>query len=208
VADFAMATLPIFGAAPLPSDTPSSANQALKPAPPFSRTSLAKRVSKSKRIILPGLTVESVSGLGDCEDVPGARSWAPAGKLNKATKAATAALRSKNLRLASMCLPSFTESLRSSYNVGRKRRCGHEGRPDPFKEEIISLATGEISAMMLAGRTIMSEYVFFCEDCKKEFTRHLHIAEREQEPVTCPYCSNTHVHQLITAFSAVTSKKS
>ena len=54
----------------------------------------------------------------------------------------------------------------------------------------------------------MSEYVFFCEDCKKEFTQHLHISEREHGAVTCPHCRSTNVHQLVTAFSAVTSKKS
>ena len=54
----------------------------------------------------------------------------------------------------------------------------------------------------------MSEYVFFCEACKKEFTQRLHIADREHDHVTCPYCSSVKVHQLVTAFSAVTSKKS
>lgn len=61
---------------------------------------------------------------------------------------------------------------------------------------------------MLAGRTAMSEYVFFCEECRKEFTQHLHMADREHDAVTCPYCNSTKVHQLVTAFSAVTSKKS
>lgn len=54
----------------------------------------------------------------------------------------------------------------------------------------------------------MSEYVFFCEDCNKEFTRSLHMTELEKGPVTCPYCKGERVHQLVTAFSAVTSKKS
>ena len=54
----------------------------------------------------------------------------------------------------------------------------------------------------------MSEYNFYCEDCKKEFTRKLHISERDQAPVTCPHCHGSKVQQLVTAFSAVTSKKS
>ena len=58
------------------------------------------------------------------------------------------------------------------------------------------------------GRTAMSEYVFYCEDCNKEFTRSLHMAERERGPVACPYCKGENVHQVVTAFSAVTSKKS
>ena len=54
----------------------------------------------------------------------------------------------------------------------------------------------------------MSEYVFICEECKKEFTRTLHISEREKGGVTCPHCGGRQVTQLVTAFSAVTSKKS
>ncbi len=54
----------------------------------------------------------------------------------------------------------------------------------------------------------MSQYVFFCEDCKKEFTQHLHIADREKGEVTCPHCGSKRVNQLVTAFSAVTSRKS
>jgi putative FmdB family regulatory protein len=61
---------------------------------------------------------------------------------------------------------------------------------------------------MLGGRTNMSEYVFFCEECKKEFTQHLHMSDRNHGPVTCPYCNSTEVQQVVTAFSAVTSKKS
>lgn len=54
----------------------------------------------------------------------------------------------------------------------------------------------------------MSEYVFYCEDCKKEFTEHLHMADRDQGPITCPHCQSNNVHQVVTAFAAVTSKKS
>jgi putative FmdB family regulatory protein len=70
------------------------------------------------------------------------------------------------------------------------------------------LALALNSAMMLAGRTTMSEYVFFCEECRKEFTQRLHMSDREHETLTCPYCKSTKVQQLVTAFSAVTSKKS
>jgi putative FmdB family regulatory protein len=62
--------------------------------------------------------------------------------------------------------------------------------------------------MILAGRSTMSEYIFFCEDCKKEFTQHLHMADRDQGPVLCPYCKSDKVEQVVTAFSTVTSKKS
>lgn len=54
----------------------------------------------------------------------------------------------------------------------------------------------------------MSQYVFLCEDCKKEFTEHLHIADVEKAEVKCPLCGGKRVHQLVADFSAVTSKKS
>jgi putative FmdB family regulatory protein len=54
----------------------------------------------------------------------------------------------------------------------------------------------------------MSQYVFYCEDCKKEFTCALHIAEREKGEVACPHCGGKRVTPVVTGFSAVTSKKS
>jgi putative FmdB family regulatory protein len=54
----------------------------------------------------------------------------------------------------------------------------------------------------------MSQYVFQCRDCEKEFTQALHLADREKAQVVCPNCGSKRVEQLISAFSAVTSKKS
>ena len=54
----------------------------------------------------------------------------------------------------------------------------------------------------------MSNYVFLCQDCKKEFTKTLHISEFEKGGVTCPHCGGNHVTQVVLEFSAVTSKKS
>lgn len=54
----------------------------------------------------------------------------------------------------------------------------------------------------------MSQYVFHCEDCNKEFTQHHHITDIEKAEVACPNCGSKRVHQLVAAFSAVTSKKS
>ncbi|MGA9062244.1 MAG: FmdB family zinc ribbon protein [Terracidiphilus sp.] len=54
----------------------------------------------------------------------------------------------------------------------------------------------------------MSQYIFHCGDCKKEFTQVLHMADREKSVVVCPHCGGKRVEQLVTAFSAVTSKKS
>jgi putative FmdB family regulatory protein len=54
----------------------------------------------------------------------------------------------------------------------------------------------------------MSQYVFHCRDCNKEFTRDLHMADREKAEVTCPHCGSKRVEQLVSAFSTVTSRKS
>jgi putative FmdB family regulatory protein len=54
----------------------------------------------------------------------------------------------------------------------------------------------------------MSEYMFHCEDCDKEFTKSLHMSERDSDAVVCPHCGSKRVHQLVTSFSAVTAKKS
>jgi len=54
----------------------------------------------------------------------------------------------------------------------------------------------------------MSQYVFLCQDCKKEFNQTLHIADLEKGGVACPHCGSKKVIQAITAFSAVTARKS
>jgi putative FmdB family regulatory protein len=54
----------------------------------------------------------------------------------------------------------------------------------------------------------MPQYVFLCEDCNREFTQTLHIADLEKGAAVCPHCGGTRVTQKAAAFSAVTSKKS
>ena len=54
----------------------------------------------------------------------------------------------------------------------------------------------------------MSQYVFQCRECNKEFTQALRMSEREKAQVKCPHCGSQRVEQLVTAFSAMTSKKS
>jgi putative FmdB family regulatory protein len=54
----------------------------------------------------------------------------------------------------------------------------------------------------------MSQYVFLCHDCNKEFTQTSHIADIEKIEVACPHCGSKRVTQAVAAFSAVTSKKS
>jgi putative FmdB family regulatory protein len=54
----------------------------------------------------------------------------------------------------------------------------------------------------------MSQYVFHCHDCNKEFSQTLHMSEVGRGEVACPHCGSKRVEQLVAAFSAVTSKKS
>lgn len=54
----------------------------------------------------------------------------------------------------------------------------------------------------------MSHYVFHCQDCNKEFSQSLHLSEVETVSVICPHCGSKKVNQLVSSFSAVTSKKS
>jgi putative FmdB family regulatory protein len=54
----------------------------------------------------------------------------------------------------------------------------------------------------------MSQYVFHCQDCNKEFNLTLHMSEAGKGEVACPHCGSKRVEQLVAAFSAVTSKKS
>lgn len=53
----------------------------------------------------------------------------------------------------------------------------------------------------------MSQYTFHCQDCDKEFTRQLHPSDVDKAPVACPHCGSKRVHQLVSAFSAVTQKR-
>ena len=54
----------------------------------------------------------------------------------------------------------------------------------------------------------MSQYIFHCRDCKKKFTQSLHMSDRETAKVKCPKCGGKRVEQLLSAFAAVTAKKS
>jgi putative FmdB family regulatory protein len=54
----------------------------------------------------------------------------------------------------------------------------------------------------------MPHYEFFCNACKKTFSRVLTIAEHGKEKLACPKCGSKNVEQRWSAFYAVTSKKS
>lgn len=62
--------------------------------------------------------------------------------------------------------------------------------------------------MMLPRRNAMSQYAYHCEDCNKEFAQQHHISDVEKAEIKCPNCGSKNVHQLVSAFSAVTAKKS
>ena len=54
----------------------------------------------------------------------------------------------------------------------------------------------------------MPNYEFFCNACKKTFSKILTIAEHDTEKISCPHCGSQEVEQSWSAFSAVTSRKS
>jgi putative FmdB family regulatory protein len=54
----------------------------------------------------------------------------------------------------------------------------------------------------------MPHYEFFCNACKKTFTKKLTIAVHDAEKTSCPHCGSLDVEQSWSTFSAVTSKKS
>lgn len=54
----------------------------------------------------------------------------------------------------------------------------------------------------------MSNYLFHCLDCNKEFTQTLHMADVEKGEVKCPHWGGSRVSQMLASFSAVTSRKS
>lgn len=54
----------------------------------------------------------------------------------------------------------------------------------------------------------MPQYVYLCLECHNEFTKLLHIADLTTVQLRCPQCGSDKVEQQVSAFSAVTSKKS
>ena len=54
----------------------------------------------------------------------------------------------------------------------------------------------------------MPVYEFMCEKCEKPFTLILSISEYEKAKFRCPKCKSSKVKRQISAFQAITSKKS
>jgi putative FmdB family regulatory protein len=54
----------------------------------------------------------------------------------------------------------------------------------------------------------MPMYDYKCGECGKEFLLALTLKEHERGVAACPFCGSKKLEQLITAFTARTSKKS
>ena len=54
----------------------------------------------------------------------------------------------------------------------------------------------------------MPTYDYQCQKCQNEFTLILSMSEHEKKKIRCPKCKSTKVKQLISAFTAKTSRKS
>lgn len=54
----------------------------------------------------------------------------------------------------------------------------------------------------------MPTYEYQCQACQKEFTVIQSISEHGKNPVRCPECHSANVKQLMSIFTAQTSKKS
>ncbi len=54
----------------------------------------------------------------------------------------------------------------------------------------------------------MPEYEFFCTACKETFSTTLTLVEYEKGKIVCPKCGSRKLNQRVTAFYAITSKKS
>jgi putative FmdB family regulatory protein len=58
------------------------------------------------------------------------------------------------------------------------------------------------------GDSVMPEYVYKCEACRKSFTATMGMLEHETAKIKCPKCKSVKVRQEITSFGVATKKKS
>lgn len=54
----------------------------------------------------------------------------------------------------------------------------------------------------------MPQYEYVCQGCRKSFSKVLTFSEYEKGGIKCPHCGSNKVEQKVSAFYAVTSKKS
>jgi putative FmdB family regulatory protein len=71
-----------------------------------------------------------------------------------------------------------------------------------------SSAKPRIALAKFGRRAAMPQYEFFCKDCQKRFSLILSFTEYDRGDFECPECHGRNVEQKLSAFFAVTSKKS
>ena len=54
----------------------------------------------------------------------------------------------------------------------------------------------------------MPTYEFQCQACGEEFSQIMTISEKSKKKPSCPKCKSRKVNQLISGFTAITSRKS
>jgi putative FmdB family regulatory protein len=54
----------------------------------------------------------------------------------------------------------------------------------------------------------MPHYEFYCNACKKAFTKTLTLVDYEEGGVVCPHCGSHKVEQCWSVSSVITSRKS
>ena len=54
----------------------------------------------------------------------------------------------------------------------------------------------------------MPHYEFFCNGCKKPFSKILSLTDYEKDKIACPKCGSANVEQRWSPFTVITSKKS
>ncbi|MGH9510146.1 MAG: FmdB family zinc ribbon protein [Terriglobales bacterium] len=54
----------------------------------------------------------------------------------------------------------------------------------------------------------MPHYEYFCQDCKKKFSKVLTLAEYDKGKIACPHCGSRKLEQSYSSFFAITSRKS
>ncbi|BCS55369.1 hypothetical protein GSVR_36770 [Geobacter sp. SVR] len=76
-------------------------------------------------------------------------------------------------------------------------------------ETFLQFKQGAARPDFIIGRTIdMPTYDYRCQQCGRNFSVTMHIAEHDQQRMTCPDCKGVSIVQQYSTFFARTSKKS
>ena len=66
----------------------------------------------------------------------------------------------------------------------------------------------KVASIKEGGGVLMPIYDYHCKKCNKDFSVTMSMAEHEKKKVACPTCKGKRVTQLVSLFTAQTSKKS